>query len=460
MATKPVDQLRKTASETPLRRALGTLDLTAFGVGTIIGTGIFVIIGEGIADSGPGIIISFLIAGVTCVFSALAYAELSSAIPVAGSAYTYAYAAFGELIAFVIGWDLLLEYGVAVAAVAVGWGGYLAEVLSSVFSVDLPAAIVKPPGDGGTVNVPAVALVCAVAALLITGVRETARSNSVMVVLKVGVLLLFIVLGVTAISADNFEPFAPNGFDGIVDAAALIFFAYIGFDAISTAGEEAERPERTLPIAIISALAIATVLYIAVSVVVVGLVPSDQLAGDPAPLATALTEGAGLTWGADLISIGALIAITSVVLTLLFGQTRIAWSMCRDRLLPERLAAIWERTKTPALLTVALASISIVLAAFVPLGEIAELVNIGTLFAFFIVNIGIIVLRRTQPDLERGFRVPLVPLFPLLGAAMCVFLMTYLSGATWLRFGIWMAVGLVVYAAYGYRRSRLRDSAV
>ena len=456
LATKPTDQLVEAAEGTQLRRAVGALDLTAFGIGAIIGTGIFVIIGEAIGDSGPAIVLSFVFAGVTCIFSALAYAELASTIPVSGSAYTYAYATMGELVAWIIGWDLVLEYGVSVAAVAVGWGAYFKELLDSLFGITLSDSIALPPGDGGTVNVPAAALVLAVTALLIFGVRESTRSNTVMVVIKLAVLAFFIVVGVTAFTSDNFSDFAPNGFTGVIDGAALIFFAYIGFDAVSTASEESSNPGRDLPIAIVGSLVICTVIYILVSTVAVGALPADQLAGQDAPLAIALSEGAGLSWAADIVTFGALVAITSVVLTILFGQTRVSFAMSRDGLLPAALSKVSERTKTPILLTALFGVLIATLAAFVPLAEIAKLVNIGTLFAFMLVNIGIIVLRRTSPDLERGFRVPFVPVFPIIGAGLCIFLMTYLDTATWLRFGAWMALGVLVYLVYGYRHSRLR----
>jgi amino acid transporter len=316
-------------------------------------------------------VISFLLAGITCVFSALAYAELASSIPVSGSAYTYAYATMGELLAWIIGWDLILEYGVSVAAVAVGWGAYLTELLDSLFGITLSESIALPPGEGGDVNLPAAFLVLAVGAVLIAGVRHSARSNTVMVITKIAVLLFFIVVAFSAFDGGNFSDFAPNGFGGIEIAAALIFFAYIGFDAVSTASEESKRPERDLPIAIVGSLVIATVIYILVAIAAVGALPADQLAGQDAPLA------------------------------------------------------------------------------------IAELVNIGTLFAFLIVNIAVIWLRRTKPDMERGFRVPFVPVLPLVGAALCIYLMTKLPVETWLRFGTWLLLGLVIYGVYGYRNSRL-----
>jgi APA family basic amino acid/polyamine antiporter len=456
-ARKPTETLVRESGETghSLQRAVGALDLTALGIGAIIGTGIFVIIGEAIADSGPSIVLSFALAGVTCFFSALSYSELASTIPVSGSAYTYGYATLGELLAWIIGWDLILEYGVSVAAVAVGWGGYLQSLLASLFGISIPTAIAGPPGEGGTVNVPAVFLVLAVAALLIYGVRESARTNTIMVFLKVGILVFFILVGFASINGDNFSPWAPNGTSGTVDAAALIFFAYIGFDAVSTGGEESNNPQRDLPIAIVGSLLIATLIYILVAIVAVGLAPQSRLAGSDAPLSDAIKIGAGLDWAGDLLSFGALVAITSVTLTILYGQTRIFFAMSRDGLLPEIFARLSAR-RTPWVTTLTFGVLTALLAAFVPLTEIAKLVNIGTLFAFLIVNIGVIVLRRLEPDLERGFRVPFVPFFPLIGAALCIYLMTRLEGVTWLRFGIWLVLGLIIYAVYGRVHSRLQ----
>jgi APA family basic amino acid/polyamine antiporter len=460
--TKPVDALvaDTKSKEHQLARSVGLLDLSALGLGAIIGTGIFVILGEAIGDAGPAIVLSFVLAGLTCAFSALSYAEMASAIPVAGSAYTYSYATMGELIAWIIGWDLILEYGVSVAAVAVGWGGYLNELLSSAFGFTLPNSISQPPGEGGVVNLPAVFVVLAVAGLLIAGFRESARTNTVMVVIKVSILVLFIVLAFTAFNSDNLEPFAPGGTDGIVTAASLIFFAYIGFDAISTSGEETKRPQRDLPIAILGSLFVATLLYILVALAAAGAIPFADLEGSEAPLAIALDQGAGFGWGATVISIGALVAITSVVLTVLYGQTRIMFAMSRDGLVPRWLAYVHPKTRTPVYTTVGFALLIAVLAAVVPLAEIAKLVNIGTLFAFLLVNIGVMVLRRTKPDLERGFRVPFVWVCAPIGCLLCIYLMLDLPRTTWERFLIWLAAGLVIYFLYGRRHSRLRRGEV
>lgn len=443
--------------EGSLKRAVGALDLTALGVGAVIGTGIFVVIGEGIGIAGPAVILSFALAAITCVFSALCYAELASSIPVSGSAYTYAYATLGELVAWIIGWDLILEYGVAVAAVAVGWGGNLNEFLDNTFNFALPASISSPPEDGGVFNLPAVAIVLAIVYLLCRGVRETARANLIMVILKLAVLAFFVVVAfASAFESDNLSPFAADGAGGVVSAASIIFFAYIGFDAVSTGAEEARKPKRDLPIAIVGSLLVCTLVYILVSIAAVGSLDAAALQDSDAPLATALDEGAGISWAASLVAFGALVAITSVLLTVFYGQTRIFFAMARDGLVSRRVAQVSPRTGTPVKLTVGLGALIALLAAFVPLGEIVQLVNIGTLFAFMLVNIGVIILRRTHPDMERPFRVPLVPLFPIIGIGLIIYLMFQLPAATWWRFGIWLILGLAIYYTYGRHHSRLQ----
>jgi APA family basic amino acid/polyamine antiporter len=457
-ATRDVSSLLTETHESghELKRAVSSWQLTAFGVGAIIGTGIFVVIGEGAAIAGPAVILSFGLAALACVFSALSYAELASSIPVSGSAYTYTYATLGEVVAWIIGWDLILEYGVSVAAVAVGWGGNLNELLENTFGVALPAAISAPPSEGGIFNLPAVIIVFAITWLLIIGVRESAQANFVMVIIKLAVLVFFIIAAATAINADNFTPFAPAGYGGVVTAAAIIFFAYIGFDAVSTGSEEAKNPSKDLPVAIIGSLVVATIFYILASLGAVGLLPADQLGASDAPLAEALDTGAGLSWAAAILAAGALVAITSVMLVIFYGQTRIFFAMCRDGLLPERLADVHKRYGTPVKLTIGLGVLIAILAAVVPLTEIVKLVNIGTLFAFVLVNVGVIVLRYTRPEMPRPFRVPLSPVLPILGIAFAVFLMADLPLATWVRFVIWLAIGAIIYAVYGYRNSRVR----
>src|SRR3954452_1562066 len=450
------DLVSDTQGEAGLRRSVGPGGLTAMGVGAIIGTGIFVVIGEGAVTAGPAVIFSFVLAAVTCLFSALSYAELASSIPVSGSAYTYSYATMGELVAFIIGWDLILEYGVAVAAVAVGWGGNVNASLDSAFGFALPDAIAKSPEDGGVFNLPAVFIVVAITFLLVRGARESAGANLVMVVVKLLVLTFFIVVALINFKSGNLSPFLPNGFHSVTAAAAIIFFAYIGFDAVSTGSEEARDPAKALPFAVIGSLLICTLFYILTAVGALGIATPAQMKDSDAPLATALDEGAGLPWAAWILALGALIAITSVVLVIFYGQTRIFFAMARDGLLPERMAQVHPRFGTPAKLTVGLGVLIALLAALVPLGAIVELVNIGTLFAFVLVNIGVIILRRTRPDMPRPYRVPFSPVFPLLGVAFAVSLRSALPLATWIRFVIWLAVGLAIYGLYGYKHSRLR----
>jgi APA family basic amino acid/polyamine antiporter len=378
---------------------------------------------------------------------------------VSGSAYTYSYATMGEIVAWIIGWDLILEYGVSVAAVAVGWGGNFNVFLDSAFGVKLPDAIAKSPEDGGVFNLPAVLIVLAITFLLTLGVRESARTNLVMVAIKLTVLAFFIAVALASFSTAHFTPFTPHGADSVTAAAAIIFFAYIGFDAVSTGSEESRNPSRDLPLAIIGSLLICTLFYILTAVGAIGIATPAQLEGSDAPLATALKDGAGITWAASVLAFGAVIAITSVILVILYGQTRIFFAMCRDGLLPMRLARVNPRYGTPARLTVGLGVLISVLAALVPLRAIVELVNIGTLFAFILVNIGVIVLRRTRPDMPRPYRVPLSPVLPILGVAFAVYLMKDLPMVTWIRFVLWLAAGLLIYAAYGYRNSRLRREA-
>jgi APA family basic amino acid/polyamine antiporter len=443
--------------EGSLKRAVGALDLTALGIGAVIGTGIFVVIGEGIGDAGPAVILSFMLAAITCMFAALCYAELASSIPVSGSAYTYAYATLGELVAWIIGWDLVLEYGVSVAAVAVGWGGNLNEFLDNAFGFALPASISTAREDGGILNLPAVAIVIAVMFLLSRGVRETAKANIIMVGVKLVVLAFFIAVAfVAAFSTDNLKPFAPDGVHGVVTAASLIFFAYIGFDAVSTGAEEAKNPKRDLPLAIVGSLVICTIIYILVSIAAVGSLDAKSLAKSDAPLAEVLDKGAGISWAASLLAFGALVAITSVLITIFYGQTRIFFAMARDGLLPRGIARVNPRTGTPIKLTFGMGIAIAALAAVAPLNKIVELVNIGTLSAFFLVNIGVWILRHTHPEMERPFRVPFVPVFPIIGCVLIVYLMLQLPAATWWRFLIWLVIGLAIYFFYGRKHSRLQ----
>nr|WP_246631586.1 amino acid permease [Pseudonocardia nigra] len=459
MRVKPVDAVVAAAGSGDggaLRRTMGLVPLTALSIGATLGTGIFVILGEAVPLAGPGVVLSFVLAAVTALFSALSYAELAGTMPVAGSSYSYAYATMGELVAWVCGWCLMLEYGVSVSAVAVGWGAYLNEFLAATAGVEIPAALANPPGDGGLVNVPAIAVVLIATLLLLRGVRESATANTVMVLVKIVVLVFFCVLAFSAFDAGNLAPFVPFGAAGVTAAASLVFFSYIGFDAASTAGDEARNPTRDLPLAILISLVVVTALYCAVALAAVGALPFPALEGSDAALATVLSEAVGRTWPAVVLSIGAVIAIASVVLTVLYGQTRILFAMARDGLVPAVFARVEPRRRVPAANTAIAGVFIALLAGLVPLGELANATSIGTLFAFGLVNIGVLVLRRTRPDLPRSFRAPLFPVTPVLGVLFCLLLMVNLGAATWLVFLGWMALGLVIYAAYGYRRSALR----
>ncbi|MEB3369705.1 amino acid permease [Saccharopolyspora mangrovi] len=434
-----------------LRRTLGLRQLTMLSVGATLGTGIFVVLGEAVPVAGPAVVLAFVLAGVTALLSALSYAELAGMIPVAGSSYSYAYATLGELVAWVCGWCLLLEYGVSVAAVAVGWGEYVNELLNLTLGVALPDALSQPPGDGGLVNLPAAAVVILAMVALLGGAKESARANTIMVVIKVATLVLFCVLAFAAVQDRNFSPFLPLGLGGVSAAAAKVFFSYIGFDAASTAGAEARDPQRDLPRAIMLSLGIVTVLYCLVALAAVGAMHWSAFEGAEAALSKVL----GGTAGSVLLSFGAVVAVASVVLAVLYGQTRILFSMSRDGLVPKVFSRVNPRTGVPSANTVLVSSFIAVLAAVVPLGALADATSIGTLFAFGLVNIAVLVLRRTQPDLPRTFRAPLAPITPILGVVTCGWMMLSLDSATWVAFGAWMAAGLVVYFGYSRRHSAL-----
>lgn len=456
--TKPAERIAAEGGhgkDGELRRSMSLLQLTMFSVGATLGTGIFVVLGEATPLAGPAVVLSFVLAAVTALFSALSYAELAGTIPVSGSSYSYAYATLGELVAWVCGWCLLLEYGVSVSAVAVGWGQYINEFLSGIFGLRLPTAISAPPGEGGVINIAAMAVVVIAMFLLLRGTSESAKVNTIMVFIKIGVLVFFCAVAFTAFKAHNIAPFAPMGMAGVSAAGAKVFFSYIGFDAASTAGEEAKNPRRDLPLAIILSLLIVTVVYVAVGLAAVGAMPWRQLGMTEASLAAVLhtvTEG---TWSSVILSAGAVISIASVVLTVLYGQTRILFAMARDGLVPPIFGKVSPATHTPVPNTLIVSICVALLAGFVPLGRLADATSIGTLCAFAIVNIGVIVLRRTRPDLPRSFHTPLFPITPILGFAFCVYLMAKLDGVTWIVFVVWTLVGLVAYFGYGYRHSRL-----
>ncbi len=447
-------QLDLANKEHGLKRALGPIDLTLLGIGGIIGTGIFVLTGVGAREhAGPAVILSFALAGLISALAALCYAEFATLIPISGSAYSYAYATLGEIFAWIIGWDLVLEYAVAGAAVASGWSGYF-NVISEGLGLVLPTALKVGyfAGEGGFVNLPALLVLLAVTALLVIGVRESASTNGIIVVLKTLVILYVIAAGAGYVNAANWEPFTPFGWNGVVAGAAIVFFAYIGFDGVTTAAEEAKHPERDMPIGIIASLAICTVLYVAVAAVITGMVPLAQI-DTVAPLAKAFRD-LDLNFGAALISGGAILGLTSVLLTLLYGQSRIFFSMARDGLLPPFFSRIHPRFRTPHLSTMLVGGLVALSSAVFSLGALVELVSIGTLFAFVLVSVGVIVLRRTSPELHRPFRCPWVPVLPLAAIAGCLWLMSSLPLVTWLRFGGWLAVGLAIYFGYGLRHSR------
>ncbi|MFZ3571779.1 amino acid permease [Streptomyces sp. BH097] len=461
MRRKPVDLLVAEGGQGEggsLRRSLGLWQLTMISIGATLGTGIFVVLGEAVPKAGPAVTLSFVIAGLTALFSALSYAELAGTIPVAGSSYSYAYATMGELLAWVCGWCLVLEYGVSVAAVAVGWGEYLNELLDGTIGVTIPAALSAPPGDGGIFNLPALIVVLLAMVFLLGGAKESARANTIMVAVKIAALILFCVIGFMGFKSGNYEDFMPLGMAGVSAAGATLFFSYIGFDAASTAGEEAKNPQRDLPRAIMLSLIIVTALYVLVAAVAVGARRWTDFTDSEATLAAIMKDVTGQPFWGTVLAAGAVIAIASVVLTVLYGQTRVLFAMSRDGLVPKIFAKVHPKTGAPRANTVIVSLFCGILAAAVPLGQLADATSIGTLFAFALVNIAVIILRRTRPDMNRTFRVPLSPVLPVIGFALCVWMMGSLSAITWIVFGVWMAVGLVFYFSYGMRRSRLAAS--
>ncbi|TAL12761.1 MAG: amino acid permease [Nitrospirae bacterium] len=458
--TKSIEQILGDyeAQTHKLKRTLTAFDLTALGIGAIIGTGVFVLVGTaavGDGDrpgAGPGLILSFILSGTACLLAALCYAEFASMIPVAGSAYTYSYATLGELFAWVTGWSLVLEYGIACVAVSIGWSGYLVSLLERI-GVHLPAPLINAPHEGGLVNLPAVLIVLALTCLLVIGIKESARVTGVIVTIKIAVVLFFIAVGVFAVDPANWSPFMPNGFAGVGAAAAIIFFAYIGFDAVSTTAEEAQNPQRDVPIGIIVSLVLCTLLYVAVAAVLTGIVPYGKI-HVKAPVAEAL-NAVGYRWGSALVAVGAVAGITSVLIVMLLGQIRVFYAMSRDGLLSPWLSAVHPRYGTPHRATLVTGATVAVLAGFVPIGVAAELTNIGTLFAFTLVCGAVLVLRRTRPDLRRPFRAPFVPAVPILGMLACLGLIGYLPVITKVGFVIWAAAGLILYASYGFRHSKV-----
>ena len=449
--TKPINA--DAYCDTGLKRCLSAMDLTLLGIGAIIGAGIFVLTGIAAAKSGgPAIVLSYVVSGFACAFAALAYAELAASVGGCGSAYGYAYAGLGEFIAWIIGWDLILEYGVATAAVAIGWSGYVNNALTAM-GTPLPVALLTSPVEGGLVNLPAFLIVLTLAVLLAIGIRQSARFNAAMVLVKLLAITTFIAVAAFHVQPENWTPFMPFGWEGVMGGAALIFFAYIGFDAVSTAAEEAVNPQRDLPIGILASLAVCTVIYVVVAGLLTGIVPYHTL-NVASPVADSLLR-IGYPWAAAFIAAGAIAGLTTVMLVLYYGLTRVFLAMSRDGLLPPVFSAVNKNTQTPIRIILASGVLIACIAGFTPIGDVAELVNIGTLAAFVLVCAGVIHLRYTRPELKRPFRTPFGAVTPLLGIIFCVYLMMSLPPITWARFGIWLAIGIVIYFIYSRRHSAL-----
>lgn len=454
--TKSIDMFLEGAESKGLKKSLTAIDLVLLGIGCIIGTGIFVLTGVAAAKyAGPGLMLSFVLSGLACAFAALAYAELAAIVPIAGSAYTYSYAALGEVIAWIVGWNLILEYSVGASAVAAGWSGYVVGLLKS-GGINLPLAYTAVPADGGIVNLPAMLVVLFLSVLLVRGTKESATLNRILVAVKLAAVFIFLFLAGPKVNPENWTPFMPYGFSGVASGAAIIFFAYIGFDAVATAAEECKNPNKDLPIGIVGSLVVCTILYIAVCAVLTGVVPYTEL-NNTEPVAYAL-RAIGYNMGSALVGTGAICGITTVLLVLLYGQSRIFFAMSRDGLIPAGICAIHPKHGTPHIITMVAGVAVALIAGFTPIGIIAEMTNIGTLFAFVVAAIGVFVLRYSRPDIERPFKCPAVQVVAPLAVISCGYLMYNLPMDTWMRFFIWSGIGFVVYFAYGMRNSTLNKN--
>lgn len=457
--TKSIEDLLAGASgDRALKKVLGPVELVFLGIGAVIGTGIFVLPGVAAANyAGPALILSFIVSGLTCVFASLCYAELASMIPIAGSAYTFGYVGLGEIWGWIIGWDLALEYMIGLSTVAVGWSGYLVTLLGS-FGIHFPAAICNPFGqNGGIINLPAVLIVFVMMLLLIRGITESVKLNNFLVILKLGVIILFIILAVGHIKPANWNPFFPYGVGGVFKGAAVIFFAYVGFDAVSCAAEECKNPQRDLPIGLVGSLIVCTVLYILVAATLTGVLPYLVYKTTAAPVAYALLQ-VGITWGSALVSVGAVCGLTSALLVTMYGCTRILFALSRDGLLPQVFSTVHPKYRTPVNSTILVAIISMCFSGVLPVMRLAEMANMGTLIAFIIVSASAIVLRKRRPDIERPFRCPAVPIIPSIAMMFCFYLIWELPHFTKVVFAIWIAIGIVIYFAYSKSHSVMEKS--
>ena len=451
--TKSIAQMRETAANSGMAKTLSALDLVLLGIGCVIGTGIFVLTGVAAAKyAGPAVTLSFILSGLACALAGLAYAEFASIVPASGSAYTYTYASLGEFIAFIVGWNLILEYTVTASAVASGWSGYITGLLQSA-GLDVSHALTHVPADGGIINLPAIFITLLLTFFLIRGTQESSRLNRILVFIKLAAVFIFLLLAGPHVNTANWEPYMPFGAQGIAAGAAIVFFAYIGFDAVATSAEECKNPSRDLPIGIIGSLLVCTALYVIVAAVLTGVVPYTEL-NNPEPVAFALRY-IGYNLGSALVGVGAIAGITTVLLVLLYGQARIFFAMSRDGMVPANVCKIHKRYHTPYIVTVVGAIFVSVIAGFAPIGLIAEMANIGTLSAFTVAAIGVMVLRVTKPDVPRAFRCPVVWLIAPLAVIACVYLMANLPLDTWIRFIVWCVFGCLVYFGYSYQHSTL-----